>query len=52
MKANCLLIIAKICSVLEIVINAMYVKYICYSLSNSLNAFVGKKKKQREFYPR
>lgn len=38
-------------SMLEMIINTVYVKYMCYMLSNSLNAFVGKEKEAERFIP-
>lgn len=36
---------------LEMIINTVYVKYMCYMLSNSFNAFVGKEEEAERFIP-
>lgn len=38
-------------SMLEMIINTVYVKYICYVLSNLLSAFVGKEREAERFLP-
>lgn len=38
-------------SMLEMIINTVYVKYMCYMLSNSFNAFVGKEEEAERFIP-